>query len=670
MPIPVEIKRRHTELSALLSRANILYYVEAAPAISDREYDDLYRELEELEKTNPELQGSDSPTQKIGAAPLKVFASYQHSVPMQSLDNTFSAEELRSFVARVQKGNSGIMPTFVMEPKIDGVAVSLRYENGTLVRGGTRGDGREGDDITLNLRTLKELPTRVEGWPEVVEVRGEVYMTHAGFARMNEKRMAAGEPAFANARNSAAGTLKLLDSREVAKRPLSIVLYGLGEVKGKVLETQLEMLDFLRKGGMPTPPWSRTCAAMDELIPALAELDEARNFFPFATDGAVIKVNETSLRQKLGSTSKAPRWAIAYKFYPEQAETELLGVTFQVGRTGVITPVAELSPVALSGTTVSRATLHNFEEIRRKDIHEGDTVLVEKAGEIIPAVMGVIHSKRLPGARPIQVPATCPVCKGELIMQGVFLRCENPDCQAQIKRRLQHFAHRGAMDINHLGEAVIDQLVDCKCIATLDDLYRLNEEKLLSLERMGSKSAANLLNALEASKKQPLWRLIFGLGILHVGAGVARQLEKSFESLEQLAVAEMPELLRVADVGEIVALSIFQFFRLPEAGRLITALKEAGVNLKSERPREGEGATKLFAGKKFVITGTLSRPREHFEERIRALGGDVAGTVSSKTSYLLAGDDAGSKMEKAQKIGIPIVSEHEFEGLALKKGRL
>jgi DNA ligase (NAD+) len=381
-------------------------------------------------------------------------------------------------------------------------------------------------------------------------------------------------------------------------------------------------------------------------------------------------VNEYDLREKLGSTSKAPRWAIAYKFYAEQAETELRSVTFQVGRTGVITPVAELKPVLLSGTTVSRATLHNFEEIRRKDIHEGDTVLVEKAGEIIPAVIEVNKAKRLPEARPIQIPGECPVCHGEVEMEGVFLRCVNPDCQAQIKRRLQHFAHRGAMDIENLGEAVVDQLVDRKLVLKLDDLYRLDQEKLLTLERMGPKSAANLLEAIEASKKQPLWRLIFGLGILHVGVGVARQLEKCFENLDQLAAAEMPDLLRVPDVGEIVAQSIHQFFRMPEAERLLKALREAGVNFKGEPPVPGSAAAKVFAGKKFVITGTLSKSREHFEERIRALGGEVTASVSAKTSYLLAGEEAGSKLEKARKIGVPTISEHEFEELALQGASL
>jgi DNA ligase (NAD+) len=665
-------KERYRRLVEEIRRHDLAYYVEAAPAISDAEYDRLYRELKDLEAAHPDWVDPDSPTQKVGhATPLGAFAKVTHRVPMKSLDNTYSPEELHEFLRRVAKALGSEENTFVMEPKIDGVAVSIRYENGRLVQGATRGDGVTGDDITENLKTLRQLPTRLKGakLPEVLEVRGEVFMSNSGFAQMNKRREEAGEPLFANPRNATAGTLKLLDSKIVARRPLAIVLYGPGEVRGLAVEAQHEWLERLGEFGLPVPEWWKICGTEEEVFQALEELDRMRHGFAYATDGAVLKLDRLRLREELGFTSKAPRWAIAYKFAPEQAESVLRAVSFQVGRTGVITPVASLTPVPLSGTTVSRATLHNFQEMARKDIRVGDTVVVEKAGEIIPAVVRVVLEKRPPGAGPVEPPQSCPSCGGEVAWDDVFLRCVNPGCGEQLKRRLAHFAHRGAMDIEGLGEAMVEQLVEKCGVKRIDDIYHLEAPQLLALERMGEKSVANLLQGIEASKTRPLWRLIFGLGILHVGEGVARKLDRSFKSLDRLAAASREELLEVPDVGEVVADSVLHFFQSEEGRRLWGALRELGLGAGPEQGEEPP-ASRVFQGLKFVITGTLSRPREEIAERIRLLGGDVAGSVSKKTDYLLAGEEAGSKLAKAQSLGVKVLDEAAFERLAQGSGEL
>jgi DNA ligase (NAD+) len=663
---------RYRELVEEIRRHDLAYYVEASPVISDVAYDRLYRELSDLEAAHPEWTDPDSPTQKVGhASPLGAFAKVAHRVPMQSLDNTYSPQELHEFLKRVAKARGSEENTFVMEPKIDGVAVSIRYENGRMVQGATRGDGTTGDDITENLKTLRQLPTRLKGpgpaVPQVLEVRGEVFMSHAGFAQMNRRREEAGEPLFANPRNATAGTLKLLDSKIVARRPLAIVLYGPGEVRGLEVRTQCEWLEALRGFGLPVPEWWKACASEDEVFKALEELDAKRRDFAYATDGAVLKLDRLGLREELGSTAKAPRWAIAYKFAPEQAESILRQVSFQVGRTGVITPVAELTPVPLSGTTVSRATLHNFQEMARKDIREGDTVIVEKAGEIIPAVVRVVPEKRPDGAKPIKPPVACPSCGGEVAWDDVFLRCVNPGCGEQLKRRLVHFAHRGAMDIEGMGEAMVEQLVEKCGVKRMDDIYHLQAPELLALERMGEKSVANLLNGIEASKGRPLGRLLFGLGILHVGEGVARRLARNFPDLERLACATAEQLEEVPDVGEVVAESLRHFFQSEEGKRLCSAFRALGMGgaASVEKP-----VSTVFQGLKFVITGTLIRPREEVAERIRLLGGEVAGSVSKKTDYVLAGEEAGSKLAKAQNLGIKILDEAAFERLAQGGGEL
>jgi DNA ligase (NAD+) len=660
-------RRKHAELAAAIRRHDINYYIHARPTIGDREYDTLYRELVDLERQCPDLLTPDSPTQRVGGAPLEGFQQARHTIPMQSLDNTYSEEELRAFLVRARKGLPGEKLHFMVEPKVDGVAVSLRYENGKLAMATTRGDGATGDDITENIKTLRELPLELSSAPDVLEVRGEVYMRNAAFQRMNESREKAGLEPFANSRNATAGALKLLDSREVAKRPLSIVLYGLGEARPQIVHAQSQAFDLFKRLGLPEPHWSKLCRSDEEILDAIGELDGIRASFGFATDGAVVKLDDFAQRQKLGSTSKAPRWAIAYKFSAERAETLLREVTFQVGRTGTVTPVAELAPVHLSGTTVSRATLHNFGEIARKDIRVGDFVWVEKAGEIIPAVIGVNLDKRPRSACPIEVPEHCPVCGSTLKREGAFIRCINRKCDAQLKRALRHFAHRGAMDIEGLGDAMIAQLVDEGLVASIGDLYRLKTDRLKTLERMGSKSAANLLEGIRKSKEQPLWRLIFGLGIPQVGAGLARTLEKAFESMDALAAATLEQLETVPDVGPIVAGSIYGFFKEKENQRTVGELAQFGLTMASVSIEFTRGPGPL-AGKKFVITGALSDSREAFKERIIALGGQVAGSVSAKTDFLLAGEDPGSKLEKARELGVRVIDEEQFERLAHPSG--
>ena len=657
--------QRYSSLLEEVRRHDRLYYVEAQPEISDAAYDRLYRELQDLEKTHPELADENSPTRKVGGAPLDSFRTVAHAVRMQSLNNTYSEQELEDFLGRVEKGLVGQSAEFAVEPKVDGLAVSVRYEKGRLVQGLTRGDGERGDDITENLKTIRNLPLSVRGLPERIEFRGEVYLPEPAFASMNRAREKKGEPLFANPRNAAAGTLKLLASREVAKRPLAVVFYGLGEVSRLSLKTQEELHRQILDWGLPGHIWFRLVRGASGVLSAVRELDSARHSFSFATDGAVIKVNRLDQQKILGQTDKAPRWAIAYKYAPEQAETRLHAVTFQVGRTGVITPVAELEPVLLSGSTISRATLHNFEEIARKDIRVGDLVTIEKAGEVIPAVLSVNLKKRPPGSRPIPIPQQCPVCSGPLSKEDVFLRCTSRDCIGQLKRRLQHFAHRGAMDIEGLGEVMAAQLVDAGLLQHLDQIYDLTEEKLSSLERMGEKSAANLLAGIATSKTRPLGRLIFALGIPQVGAVLSETLARRFGSLEKLADASTSDLTQINDVGPKVADEISTFFHEPATRRLLSSLKKAGLNFTAQKEELAERGG-VFAGKKFVLTGTLSRPRDEFIRQIQSLGGSVAGSVSAKTDYLLAGEEAGSKLDKARALEVRILSEKDFEKLVGK----
>ena len=639
------------------------YHEEAQPLVSDREYDRLYRELLDLEQAHPELQTPDSPSQRVGGAPLPHFTSVAHTVPMQSLDNTYSPSEMETFVDRIQKALPGEKFGFVVEPKIDGVAVSVRYEKGKFMRGLTRGDGQKGDDITANLRTIKNLPLVIKNQAAVLEVRGEVYYPSAAFEKLNRQRKSAGEPVFANPRNAAAGTLKQLDSRLVAKRPLAIVLYGPGELRGVSCATQQEWLEFIAQAGLPSPEKTWFVETKTELLAAIETLDTARRKFAYATDGAVVKLNEWRLRKALGTTSKAPRWAIAYKYSAEKAVTTLEDVTFQVGRTGVITPVAELKPVLLAGTTVSRATLHNFEEIKRKDIRRGDHVTIEKAGEVIPAVLGTVTEARTGAEKNIKPPEKCPACGTGLAWDGIFLRCPNVSCPAQTQRRIQHFAQRGAMDIDGLGESLVAQLVEANLAKDPADLYDLTLEQLSRLERMAEKSAQNVLDGIETSKKADLWRLLFGLGILHVGAGSARTLANHFRTLEAIEKAPEEELLKIHDIGEVMARSIVAWFHRRENQELLRRLCQVGVNTQALQPMAKSGGTNL-AGRTFVLTGTLSEPREDVKERIIAAGGKVSSSVSKKTDYVVAGENAGSKLDDARRLGVRVLTEKEFAKLA------
>ena len=658
-----EAKKRHAVLADEIRRHDHAYYVLAEPSISDPDYDRLYRELLDLEEAHPELCAADSPSQRVGGKPVSEFPEHRHAQPMMSLDNTYSFDELAEFLKRVEKRLPEAELDWTIEPKIDGLAVSLRYENGTLVVGATRGDGASGDDITGNLKTIRSLPLRLPAKvPAVLEVRGEVFMRRAGFAKLNEKRKAEGEEPFANPRNAAAGSLKMLDPKMVAERPLGIILYGLGEVNGEMPVTQKEVVDWLKQLGLPTAGKIWTGQSHADLVAAINELDIARHDFDYETDGAVIKLNDLSLREQCGATSKAPRWAIAYKYAAEQAETVLKAITIQVGRTGALTPVAELEPVLIAGSTVARATLHNEEEIQRKDIRVGDTVVIEKAGEIIPAVVEVVLEKRPKKATAFVLNKECPECKSKAAKDegDVVWRCPNPDCAAQVRGRLEHFCARGAMDIEGGGEVLVRQLVGSGLALNVGELYKLALAEVAGLERMAEKSAQNFIDGLEASKQRDLWRLVFGLGILHVGAGVAKALCRRYATMAELLDASEEELVAIDDVGEVIAKSVHFWFGDPLNRALIEVLRKAGLNFESSIVTSSEAAGPL-AGKGLVLTGTLPNLKRHEAAAcIEAAGGKVIGTVSKKTDYVVAGEAAGSKLAKAEKLSVPVIDESEL----------
>lgn len=666
-----EASRRIDELRRDLERHNRLYYVEARPEISDREYDRLYDELKALEAGFPGLVTPDSPTQRVGGAPLKDFRSVRHLKPMLSLDNTYSFEELREFDGRVRKLLPGSAFEYVLEPKVDGCSISLRYEQGQFILGCTRGDGMTGDDITANLRTIRAIPLRlvpVHGrLPEFLEVRGEAYMPVDGFRRLNAEREARGEDGFANPRNATAGSLKQLDSRVVARRPLAAVFYAVGQVAGvDAPGTQAEVLAWLKALGLPTPARWWRCGDIEAVIRHAEELRALEATLPYEIDGAVVKVNDLAQWERLGTTAKAPRFAIAYKYSHEQARTRLHAITIQVGRTGILTPVAELEPVSLAGSVIARATLHNEEEIRRKDIRVGDWVIVEKAGEVIPAVVGVVQERRPHGAHRFDfaghLGGKCPACGGPIGRDPEFVawRCDNLACPAQLKRILEHYAGRQAMDIEGLGEALVGQLVDRGLVSDVADLYRLTVPEIAGLERMAAKSATNVVGAIAASRQRDLWRLIFGLGILHVGEGGARKLADHFETLDALAAAGVDELQRVTDVGPVMAGSLVEFFHNSRNQGVIGKLKAAGVNMRNLGERRAPGSGPL-AGKTVVVTGTLQAfSREQAQDALRRCGAKVTDSVSRKTHYLVVGADAGSKLEKARALGVTILDEAQF----------
>jgi DNA ligase (NAD+) len=657
--------QRAAELRRQIDHHNYLYYVEAKPEISDREYDKLYRELQDIETAHPELITPDSPTQRVGGAPIEGFETVRHRVPMLSIDNTYNAEEIRDFDRRVRKILPGETVTYVVELKMDGVAISLTYEEGMFSVGATRGDGVRGDDVTHNLRTIPEIPLRLrtKSAPELLEVRGEVYMTRAELARLNKERSARNLEPFANPRNSTAGSLKLLDPRLCAERHLRLFTYGLGAYDGVKVSSHQQALALVREYGFPVSPHIKAFQSIDEVLEYCLSWTERRHELPFETDGMVVKVDDYDQQRRLGSTSKAPRWVVAYKFEAEHALTKLHTIDVHVGRMGILTPVAHLEPVQLAGTTVSQASLHNADEITRKDIRAGDMVLVEKAGEIIPYVIRSEPSARTGEEKVFHFPKTCPVCGAPVERDegGAHHRCTGLDCPAQRKERLRFYASRGAMDIEGLGSALADQLVDSGLVKSIPDLYRLKLESLLELERMGKKSAQNLLDGIEKSKKRGLMRLLTGLGIRHVGGHVAEVLAKEFGNMDDLMNASAERLAEVEGIGPERARSIHRFFQSESGRRTTQELRDLGVKLSEAKQRSLPAGTVNLAGKKFVVTGTLEHySRDEIEDLIKSLGGKVIGSVSKNTDYLIAGEKAGSKLDKARQLGVTVLNEAEF----------
>lgn len=667
-----QASRRIAELREQLAKHDYAYYVLAAPVISDRDYDRLFEELKAIEAEFPDLVTPDSPTQRVGGQPLEGFSQVAHTVPMLSIDNTYNEGELREFDARVAKGLGGEKYAYMIDPKVDGVAISLRYEAGRLVRAATRGDGRTGDDITQNARTIRAIPLRLRtetgslfgGLPDVVEVRGEVYWPRKAFDKFNAERETRGEPVFANPRNATAGTLKLLDSRIVGQRRLAFVAHGFGQVEPLEVHTQHELFDRFRQWGIPVSPFMLRVANIEEVIAQIHVWEQKRHELDYATDGLVVKVDRFDQRDALGTTSRSPRWCIAYKFEAERARTRLLSVRFQVGKLGTITPVANLEPVLLAGTTVKSASLHNFDQVERLGVRIGDMVYVEKAGEIIPQVVDVDTAARGKDTQPIEPPTQCPVCTGPTVRDegGVFLRCVNPSCPAQLKERLRYFCGRDQMDIEGVGTALAEQLVDSGLVHEFADLYRLKDrrDELIALERMGAKSADNLVAAIEESRQRPLARLLAALNIQHVGVSTAALLAGQFGTMNALMDADVERLQDVEGIGPEVAASIHAFLHSPAGRQVIARLREAGVNM-TEPKREAAAGPQPFVGMTVVVTGTLERcGRKEAQDLIVALGGKAAGSVSGKTSFVVAGADPGSKLDKARELGVEVIDEAEF----------
>lgn len=644
------------------------YYILDDPEISDAEFDALLKQLEALEQKYPDLVTPDSPTQRVSGRPVEGFDTVEHVAPMLSLDNAYSEEELRDFDERVRKGlarrHEGPVP-YVTELKIDGLSIALTYQDGRLVRGATRGDGVRGEDVSSNVRAIRAIPLVLKDAPPgALEIRGEVYLPRKSFERINEERLANGESLFANPRNAAAGAMRNLDPTLVARRGLGAYFYQLLSAEGAVLATHGDTLKALRAWGLPVEPHWHSCASIDAVWAFCQQWADQRRSLAFDTDGVVIKLDSVGLREQLGATSKFPRWAIAFKFPPEQATTLLKAIQVNVGRTGAVTPFAVLEPVRLAGTTVQMATLHNAQEVARRDIREGDYVLVEKAGDIIPQVIRPELSRRPEGLQPWQMPTHCPVCGSPLLKEEgeAVWRCENTNCPAKLRRGLEHFAARHAMNIDGLGESLIDRLVSDGLIKTYADLYRLTADRLKDVERMGKKSAANLVAQIKRSKKNDLWRLIYGLGIRHVGERGAQALARAFGSMDALMDASLERLQQVQDIGPVVASAVRMYFDEPGNRRLIAALGDAGVNMTGPvMPRDEPGP---LTGKTFVITGTLSSmSREAATEAIESGGGKVTGSVSKKTSYLVSGADPGSKLARAERLEIPVLDEAAFRRL-------
>jgi len=705
--------KRLAQLRDEIRKHDRLYHEEAAPIISDREYDRVYKELVDLETQFPDRVTPDSPTRRVGGKPLQAFEQVSHLIPMLSLDNTYSEEEVKNFYARIQRLLPDEKIPVVIEPKVDGVAVSLVYENGRLRQAATRGDGSVGDNITQNIRTIRSVPERLrDGTPKLLEVRGEVYMDRKGFEALNDERKKQGLPLFANPRNAAAGSLKQLDPAIVAKRPLGIVLYGTGAIDGVDVDLHSEIFPLLKKLGLPVTERWWVAESVEEILDAIHELDGIRHKFAYQTDGAVVKVNSFTQREQLGFTAKSPRWAIAYKYAAERVETRLNDIVIQVGRTGILTPVAMLEPVFVSGSTVGRATLHNEDEIKRKDIRIDDTVVIEKAGEVIPAVVEVVKSKRPRDAKPFDfarhIHGKCPVCGGEIRRDPEFVawRCENLHCPAQTTRRVEFFAARGALDIESVGGIVADKLVERGLVREPLDLFELKIEQLGKLNLgteetsrvFGEKNATKAINAIERARTLPLSRWLFALAIPDVGKTTATQLAQFHPTIEDVANSQLlrdvldyheqrdqkesakeiaGRLIKtgfakrskskaekdgiVTEVGPVVAQSVLDFFASPSGKKILRRMNELGIQPKSEKVSAKKAAELPLAGKTFVLTGTLpSMTREEATEKIEALGGHVTGSVSKKTDYVLAGAEPGSKFEKAKELGVKIINEAAF----------
>ena len=657
--------QRVEELRREIRRHEHLYYVQNRPEIADAEYDALERELRELEAAHPELVTADSPTQRVGEKPSEGFAAFVHRVPMLSLDNTYSEDELREFEERIFRLVGAREMTYVAELKIDGVSIALHYEDGRLVRAVTRGDGVRGDDVTPNVRTIRAVPLALAGGdlPSELEVRGEVFFPRSRFLKLNEEREARGEEPFANPRNSTAGTLKSVDPKVTASRGLDVYVYSVAHVAGAKLTGQWDALEHLKSWGLRTNPTSRRCQGLGQVMAFLAEWQDRREGLEYDIDGVVVKVDSFALQRELGFTSKFPRWAIAYKYPARQATARVEQIAVYVGRTGKLTPVAHLEPVALGGVTVSRATLHNEEEVARKDVREGDTVLIERGGDVIPKVVQVVESKRPADARPWTPPAACPVCGSAAVKaEGeVDRRCPNASCPAQVEERLKHFARREAMDIEGLGEALVRQLMEKGLVSDFSGLYRLTMDDVVALERMAEKSAGNLLGQIEASKGRELHRLLFGLGIRFVGERAASLLARHFRRADALAAAEAEAIEAIPGIGPVVAKSVHDWFADEHNRALMARLAAAGVRM--EQTAAGPSSDAL-AGKSVVLTGGLDTlSRDPAKSAIEARGGRVATSVSKKTDYVVVGQDPGTKFDKAKELGVTCLDEDGFRKL-------
>jgi DNA ligase (NAD+) len=657
-------RSRIAGLRAEIELHNRLYYLEDTPLITDAEYDALFRELTELEQRHPEMVTPDSPTQRVGAPPVDRFRQVPHRTPMLSLENALTEGEIIDFDERIKRF-LGISPDtsieYLCEPKMDGLAVELVYENGAFIGGSTRGDGLTGEDITQNLKTVKSIPLRLAAPhpPMLLEVRGEVFLSLKSFQRLNAEREEEGAPPFANPRNAAAGSLRQLDSRITARRPLSIYCYAPGAVSGHTFTTQAEFLSAASGWGLPVNPLIRKETGVQGVLDYYRMMMDARESLDYEIDGVVVKVDSYAVQRELGEKSRSPRWAIAFKFPPRQAVTQVENIVPQVGRTGVITPVAGLKPVEVAGVIVSRATLHNWDELEKKDIRIGDTVLVERAGDVIPAVVRVLTDMRTGGERKVEIPSHCPECGSETvkITEEVAVRCMGLSCPAQIRESIIHFASRNAMDIEGLGDRYIEQLLRLDLVKNVADIYYLTRDDFMKFDRMGEKLAENLLAAIEKSKSRELSRVIFALGIRHVGEHTAKILATAFGCIENLEKASEEELLSIREIGPQVMRSITTFFRNPQNIRVIDRMLKAGVNPSAAIKRLGG----RFSGRTFVFTGTLIRfTRDYARQRVESEGGHVAGSVSRKTDFVVAGADAGSKLEKARTLGVPVIGEDEF----------